>query len=206
MPAPSTGSSVTASPGSPTPTARASTAASLAALSTKLPSTPLRTAVLAGGYRLREPGQGEPLVIAASGPVLSEVLDAAAGLEDEGVAATVIDVTSLDRLFRGWKGTLADAARHAEPATSAGHLEMLLTPSKRTAPIVTVHDAASHSMAWLGSVFGQRVVPVGVDSFGESGTIEELYDVFGLLPAQMVNAALVGLSRRRSAPAAVRSR
>ncbi len=48
-------------------------------------------------------------------------------------------------------------------------------------------------MAWLGSVFGQRVIPVGVDRFGESGTIEELYGVFGLLPGQIVNAALVAL-------------
>lgn len=153
----------------------------------------LRTAVLAGGYRLREPGGGVPLVIAASGPALPEVLDAAAELEDEGVAVTVIDVTSLDRLFRAWKGALADAARHAETATSVGHIETLLTPTERTAPIVTVHDAASHSMAWLGSVFGQRVIPVGVDRFGESGTIEELYGVFGLLPGQIVNAALVAL-------------
>ena len=59
--------------------------------------------------------------------------------------------------------------------------------------IVTVHDAASHAMAWLGSVFGQRVVPVGVDEFGESGTLRELYGRFGFLPGQIVNAALLAL-------------
>jgi pyruvate dehydrogenase E1 component len=57
--------------------------------------------------------------------------------------------------------------------------------------MVTVHDAASHHLAWLGAVFGTRVVPVGVDDFGQSGSIPELYGLFGLRPEQIVNAALV---------------
>jgi pyruvate dehydrogenase E1 component len=57
-----------------------------------------------------------------------------------------------------------------------------------------LHDAASHTLAWLGSVFGTKVVPVGVDEFGQSGTIAELYGVFDLLPEQIVNATLVALS------------
>ncbi|MEI6498141.1 MAG: hypothetical protein WCO88_15885, partial [Actinomycetota bacterium] len=61
------------------------------------------------------------------------------------------------------------------------------------APIVTVHDAASHSLAWLGSVFGQRVNPVGVDTFGQAGAIVELYEHFDLLPDQIANAALISL-------------
>ena len=74
------------------------------------------------------------------------------------------------------------------------HLGSLLTPHERAAPIVTVHDAASHHLAWLGSVFGTRVVPVGVDDFGQSGSIPELYATFDLLPDQLVNAALVALA------------
>jgi pyruvate dehydrogenase E1 component len=151
----------------------------------------LRAAVLAGGYRLREPGVGEPLVIAASGPVMPEVLEAAATLEEEGLGVTVIDVTSLELIYRQWKRALEGAAASAQAAQSLGHLETLILPAERAAPIVTVHDAASHSMAWLGSVFGQRVLPVGVDRFGESGSIRELYGSFGLLPGQIVNAALV---------------
>ena len=49
-------------------------------------------------------------------------------------------------------------------------------------------------MAWLGSVYGQRVVPLGVDDFGESGTIQELYDRFGLQADQVVNSALLALA------------
>jgi pyruvate dehydrogenase E1 component len=49
-------------------------------------------------------------------------------------------------------------------------------------------------LAWLGSVFGTRTVPVGVDEFGQSGSIAELYGTFDLLPEQLVNAALLALS------------
>ena len=59
---------------------------------------------------------------------------------------------------------------------------------------MTVHDAASHHLAWLGGVFGARTVPVGVDQFGQSGTIHDLYGLFDLLPEQIVNAGLVALA------------
>ena len=57
-----------------------------------------------------------------------------------------------------------------------------------------MHDAASHHLAWLGSVFGARTVPVGVDEFGQSGTITDLYEHFDLLPEQIANSALVALT------------
>ena len=59
---------------------------------------------------------------------------------------------------------------------------------------MTVHDAASHALAWLGSVFGAPAVAVGVDAFGQSGSVAELYEVFDLLPGQIVNAALVAVA------------
>jgi len=57
-----------------------------------------------------------------------------------------------------------------------------------------VHDAASHHLAWLGGAFGAPTVPVGVDRFGQSGTIRDLYGLFDLLPDQLVNAALVAIA------------
>lgn len=152
-----------------------------------------RSHVLAGGYRLVEPGEGEPLIIAASGPVMPEVLAATELLIDEGVAPLVIDVTSLDLLYRGWVDSLTDAAATSTVPMNVGHLGSLIRPRERAAPIVTVHDAASHSMAWLGSVFGQQVVPIGVDRFGESGTIHELYGRFGFLPHQIMTAGLIAI-------------
>ena len=51
--------------------------------------------------------------LAASGAVLPEVLAAAAELADEGIAAHVVDVTSLDRLYRAWQRTLRQGVRTA---------------------------------------------------------------------------------------------
>src|SRR3712207_8575922 len=36
------------------------------------------------------------------------------------------------------------------------------------------------SHAWLGAVRGQRVVPLGVDRFGQAGDIPDLYREYGL--------------------------
>jgi pyruvate dehydrogenase E1 component len=155
----------------------------------------LRDAVLAGGYRIKEPGAGTPVILAASGPLMPEVLAAADLLAEEGVGVTVIDVTSLDRLFRGWAGEQSRAVRDARMPHSAGHIENLILPAERKAPIVTIHDASPHAMAWLGSVFGQRVLPIGVTRFGESGTIAELYEAFSFLPEQITTAAIVALDR-----------
>jgi len=155
----------------------------------------LRHDVLKGAYVLRPPSPsgGAALTMLASGPVMPEVLAAAGELEEEGVAATVIDVTSLDRLYRDWRGRLETAARSASVSPRPGHLEQLLVGAHRDAPIVTIHDAASHAMAWVGSVLGQRLVPIGVDRFGESGTLNEVYGAVGLDAETIVNAGLMAV-------------
>ncbi len=154
----------------------------------------LRTDVLAGAYRLREPADvdGPGVVLATCGALVPEALVAAAELEDEGVAATVVVVTSADRLYRSWQGALRSAVsgdRTGAPGIGA----RLLSPPERGRPVVSVHDAASHSLAWLGSALGSPQVPLGVDRFGESGTIADLHRVTGISAGHVVNAALVAL-------------
>ena len=153
----------------------------------------LRADVLAGGYRLVSPDSAADVIIVASGAVMPEAMEAAMCLRDEGVEAALIDASSLDRLYAGWRATQRTAVATGSRARPDFHLAKLIPAGERRAPIVTVHDASSHAMAWIGSVFGQRVVPVGVDSFGQSGSINDLYGLFGLLPGQLVNAALVAL-------------
>jgi pyruvate dehydrogenase E1 component len=156
----------------------------------------LRRQVLAGGYRLVPASGDGPLVrLVASGAVLPEVLAAQAELTAEGVRAEVIDVTSLTRLYRSWRGQLRAGIRAAHEPGPA-QVDALLRGEDPHAPIVTVHDAASHAMAWLGSVTGAAVVPLGVDAFGQSGTIADLYDAFELSAGHVVTAALAALARR----------
>jgi len=135
------------------------------------------------------------VIIASCGAVLPEAVHAADVLAKEGVATTVIDVSSPDRIYHEWRHELREAAGSARAADlDRLHLATLITPSERRAPIVTVHDASSHALAWLGSVFGQRTIPVGVDAFGQSGAIVDLYDAYQLLPDHIANAALVAVS------------
>lgn len=154
----------------------------------------LISAVLNGGYRLIEPETKADVIIAATGPVVPEAIAAAELLKAEGVQALVLDLTSPDRLYRQWRGNLRQASRAGTSRSDEFHLSNLIGPDERHLPIVTLQDAASHTLAWLGSVYGTKVVPVGVDEFGQSGSIVELYGVFDLLPEQIVNATLVALS------------
>ncbi|MEO5975063.1 MAG: 1-deoxy-D-xylulose-5-phosphate synthase N-terminal domain-containing protein [Ilumatobacteraceae bacterium] len=154
----------------------------------------LRADVLNGGYRLVEPQTKADVIIAATGPVAPEAVAAAELLAVEGLSVLVLDLTSPDRLYRQWRGGLRRATRTGTTPNEHIHLSALIAPHERHLPIVTLHDAASHTLAWLGSVYGTTVVPVGVDEFGQSGTIAELYEVFDLLPEQIVNATLVALS------------
>ncbi|WP_181803984.1 transketolase-like TK C-terminal-containing protein [Streptomyces shenzhenensis] len=154
----------------------------------------LRRQVLAGAYRLLEAPDlpGAPVVhLVGAGAVLPEVLAAADELRGEGIAAHVVDLTSADRLYTAWQRTLRHGIRTATTPSVPGALRAAF-PVR--APIVTVHDAASHSLAWLGSALGAPCVPLGVDAFGQSGTIHDLYEVHDLLPGSIVNAALAALS------------
>ena len=156
----------------------------------------LRHQVLAGAYLLvdasKAAADGAPAVyLAGSGAVLPEVLAAAAELDDEGIAAHVIDVTSGDRLYRAWQRTLRHGIRTATTPAIPGALR---TVCPAQAPVVTVHDAASHTMSWLGSALGVPAVSLGVDSFGQSGTVGDLYRTHDLDAGSIVNAALAALS------------
>ena len=122
---------------------------------------------------------------------MPEVLTAAAELAEEGVGVVVIDVTSATRLTRGWRSSLRAGVRGAG-GRGPSHLDVLFGADK--SPVVTVHDAASHSLAWVGSALGVPVVPLGVDSFGQSGSIDELYKANDLDAGSIVNAALLALT------------
>jgi pyruvate dehydrogenase E1 component len=131
--------------------------------------------------------------IATSGATVPEVLAAANELNDEGVRAHVVDVTSLDRLYASWQQSIRSGIRSATTPGTPGSIRQAFVPG---VPVVTVHDAASHSMAWLGSALGVPSIPLGVDSFGQSGTVADLYGAHDLRPGSIVNAALAALALR----------
>jgi pyruvate dehydrogenase E1 component len=164
-----------------------------AAAATRIGVERLRADVIAGGFRLREPGESEDRVIlAACGAIVPETLAAAERLaEDEGVEATVLCLSSPDRLYRDWQASRSAPLEGRTTRTS--HLERLLAPNERGLPVVTVIDGSSHALAFVGSAFGARGVPLGVDRFGQAGSQPELYEEYGIDAEAIVTAALVAL-------------
>lgn len=150
----------------------------------------LRRQVLAGAYLLREPAETDDapgVMLAASGAVMPEVLSAADELAAEGVRVGVVDVTSPGRLYGEWSAAVASGIRNARTPALPGALRASF---RHRFPIVTVQDAASHSLGWLGGALGVPTAPLGVDGFGQSGRIADLYRDHHLDSGSIVNAAL----------------
>lgn len=164
----------------------------------------LRRQVLSGGYRLidafssypelsklQSGGFHVPIVhLVSCGAVMPEVIAASAELASEGVAAHVVDITSPDRWYMAWQRTIRQGVRTATTPSIPGALRGVFL---ERAPIVTIQDGSSHALAWLGSVFGVTGASLGVDAFGQSGTVADLYEINDLQPGAIVNAALGAL-------------
>jgi pyruvate dehydrogenase E1 component len=144
-----------------------------------------REGALAGGYWLRAPGENAEAAIVAMGAVMPEALAAWDELRHDVRGLGLVSVTSPDLLHRGW--TEAQRGRwNGRPEPS--HAERLLSRLPRSAGIVTIADAAPASLSWLGGVLGQRVAPLGVDRFGQTGNLAELYSAYRLDGAAVTEA------------------
>jgi pyruvate dehydrogenase E1 component len=131
----------------------------------------LEAAILAGGYWLRPPA-GAEVALVGMGAVLPELLEAADALADDLPGLGVLVVTSADRLHGDWRSV--QERRAAGEAASAA-IEGLLAPLAPGASLVTVLDGHPATLAWLGSATARRVYSLGVDRFGQSGDIPDLY-------------------------------
>jgi len=72
----------------------------------------------------------------------------------------------------------------------------LFQPLARDAALVTVTDGHPATLSWLGAVRGQRIAALGVDHFGQSGDIADLYAEYGIDANAIVEAAEAALNRR----------
>jgi pyruvate dehydrogenase E1 component len=136
-----------------------------------------REGALNGGYWLREPGPNAEAAIVAMGAVMPEALAAWEELSEDLAGLGLLAVTSPDLLHRGW--TAAQAARWAGERRPS-HVEELLSALPSHAGLVTLADAAPASLSWLGGVLGQRVAPLGVGKFGQTGNLADLYAAYRL--------------------------
>ena len=98
-------------------------------------------------------------------------------------------LTSPDRLHADWLAAQRNRGRTAGLVDrSAAPVERLLAPLSRDARLVTVLDGHPLALSWLGSVRGHRVVPLGIEAFGQSGDIPDLYRAYKLDAAAIIDA------------------
>jgi pyruvate dehydrogenase E1 component len=147
----------------------------------------LASDIINGAYWLRPPGPNCQVVIAYQGVVASEAIAAAGLIAEDRRDVGVLAVTSADRLSAGWHA--AERARQEGDIHARSHIETLLAPLDRDAGIVTVLDGHPTTLSWLGGVRGHRVQALGVEHFGQTGTIDELYGHYRIDTAAIVAAA-----------------
>ncbi|HUP16818.1 MAG TPA: 1-deoxy-D-xylulose-5-phosphate synthase N-terminal domain-containing protein [Acidimicrobiia bacterium] len=159
----------------------------------------LRRQVLDGAYRLidRRPDNSyvreHAVLIFATGVAIPGACQASDALLDEGIFASVINVTSADQLFRRWDSagtsTIEEARHQPNPFPD------LLSDEEIGIPALIVADGHPHNLAFLGTALNVRSISIGVSGFGESGTVGDLFRKHHLDPDSLVNAAVALVDR-----------
>jgi pyruvate dehydrogenase E1 component len=147
----------------------------------------LRQAIVDGAYWQRPPGPNCQVVVAYAGAVVPEAIQAVGLMAEDRRDVGLLAVTSADRLNAGW--TAAQRARERGLVHARSHIEKLLADVPSHCGIVSVIDGHPATLAWLGAVHGHRVRGLGVEHFGQTGSIPELYRHYGIDANAIVAAA-----------------
>ena len=143
--------------------------------------------VIDGAYWLREPGPNCQIVVAYTGAVAPEAIAAVGLMAEDRRDVGLLAVTSADRLNAGW--TAAQRARERGLVHARSYIERLLADVPTHCAIVSVIDGHPATLAWLGAVGGHRTRALGVEHFGQTGSLAELYQHYGIDANAIVAAA-----------------
>jgi pyruvate dehydrogenase E1 component len=154
--------------------------------------------VVEGGYWLIEPETASGVVLVCTGVVVPEALQAWQEMSEDIAGIGLLVVTSSDRLYAGW----LDAQRtRTNDDRATAHVETLWGRVAPEASLVTVCDGHPLSLSWLGSVSGHRVFPMGVDRFGQSGDIQDIFAEYQIDSGAIVDTvARILLGRQNASP------
>ena len=143
--------------------------------------------IVQGAYWMRRPGPNAQLVIAYTGAMAPEAIAAAGLVSEDRRDIGLLAVTSADRLYGGWTG--AQKAREGGQTQATSHIEGLLSAVPSHCGLCTVIDGHPGTLGWLGAVRGHRTRSLGVQRFGQTGTIADLYRHNGIDVQGIVRAA-----------------
>jgi pyruvate dehydrogenase E1 component len=143
--------------------------------------------IVDGAYWLRKPGPNAQVMVAYTGAVAPEAIAAVGLMAEDRRDVGLLAVTSADRLNAGW--TAAQRARERGLVHARSHIERLLADVPQHCGIVSVLDGHPATLAWLGAVAGHRTRALGVEHFGQTGSLAELYRHYGIDANAIVAAA-----------------
>jgi pyruvate dehydrogenase E1 component len=152
----------------------------------RAPSPTWVAEVVEGAYWQVEPVEGAELAVVYTGAVAPEAMEAFNQILEDFPGAGLLAVPSPDRLLRGWT--------QSRETGRASHVETILARLDRRACLVTVLDGPPGTLAWLGGVRGHRLRALGIDHFGQSGDVADLYRTYGLDAAAILDAAALVLA------------
>lgn len=143
--------------------------------------------IINGGYWMRRPGPNAQVIVAYTGAVAPEAIEAVGMMGEDRRDVGLLAITSADRLNAGW--TAAQRAREVGLSHASSHVERLLAGIPQHCGIVTAVDGHPATLGWLGSVHGHRTRSLGVEHFGQTGSIAELYRHYGIDAHGIIKAA-----------------
>lgn len=147
----------------------------------------LRQGIIDGAYWMRKPGPNCQVVVAYTGAIAPEAIQAVGLMAEDRRDVGLLAVTSADRLNAGW--TAASRARERGLAHARSHIERLMAELPPHCGLVTVLDGHPATLAWLGAVAGHRTRPLGVEHFGQTGSLPDLHRHYGIDANAIVAAA-----------------
>ena len=126
------------------------------------------------------------IAIVFSGAIAAEALAAWDMMAEDIPGIGLLNVTSPDLLHRGWSARRA--GRWNGKGAAPSHVDALLAALPAHAGLVTVIDGSPGALSWLGAVRGMVVSPLGVDRFGQTGDLPDLYRTYRLDADAIVEA------------------
>lgn len=147
----------------------------------------LKQSIVDGAYWLRQPGPNAQVVVAYTGAIAPEAIQAVGLMGEDRRDIGLLAVTSADRLNAGW--TAAQRARERGLVHARSHIERLLDDVPPHCGLVTVLDGHPATLSWLGGVHGHRTRGLGVEHFGQTGSLPDLYRHYGIDANAIIAAA-----------------
>jgi len=135
-----------------------------------------------GAYWQVAPAPGAELAVVYTGAVAEEAQAAFEAIREDYPGAGLLAAVSPDRLHRGWSA-----------AGGRSHAARLLAALAPGARLVSVIDGPPATLSWLGGVLGHQVRALGVEAFGQSGEIADLYRAYRLDAEAILDAAAEAL-------------